>query len=87
MKRFQINNTSWGYVVEAYWPDKDGLERWQPLRNFGDRKGDAIDFRDIDCPDLSDANIKFLIAKYDANRKYVRLRKGQYYKQRENPAI
>lgn len=52
MKRFQISNEPWGYVVEVYWPDWDGIERWLPLRNFGDRQGDALSYRDIDCPDL-----------------------------------
>ena len=81
MKRFQVSNEPWGYVVEAYFPDSDGCERWQPLRNFGDRQGDAIDFCNIDCPDLSDANIRALINRYDWKTAYARYKKNVYYKQ------
>lgn len=81
MTRFQISNESWGYVVEAYFPDKDGMERWQPLRNFGDRQGDAMSFRDYDCPELSDAQIRMLIVRYDWQTCYVRIGKNRYYKQ------
>ena len=81
MTRFQVSSEPWGYVVEAYFPDTDGCERWQPLRNFGDRQGDAIDFRDIDCPELSDANIKALISRYDWKTCYARYKKNVYYKQ------
>lgn len=82
MTRFQISNEPWGYVVEAYFPDKDGIERWLPLRNFGDRQGDALDFRDIDCPVLSDENIRVLINRYDWKVRYVRMEKHRFYKQR-----
>lgn len=80
MKRFQISNNPEGYVVEAFWPDADGMERWMPLRNFGDRQGDAIDYRDIDCPELSDTMIRALIKAYDKDRRYARSGKGRYYR-------
>lgn len=81
MTRFQISNEPWGYVVEAYYPDKDGTERWLPLRNFGDRQGDAIDFRDIDCPELTDVLIRGLINRYNPQVRYVRHRKHVFFKQ------
>ena len=77
---FEINNTDHGYVVEAYWPDKDGNRHWEPLRNFGDRQGDARDFMNVDCPELSDANIKALINRYDPSVRYIRVEKHKFYK-------
>lgn len=53
--QFQVSNTPDGYIVEAnVVTDFNSLiGSWRPLRNFGDRQGDAIAFRDIDCPEGS----------------------------------
>ncbi len=79
---FEVCSTDKGYVVEVFWPDKDGNRHWEPLRNFGDRQGDAIEFRDIDCPDLEDAVIRTLIKRYDPDVKYIRVENNRFYKQR-----
>lgn len=81
MGSFQIANEPWGYVVEAHWQDEDGVYRWHPLRNFGDRQGDALDFCHHDCPSYEPAVIKTLIGRYDWKVKYVRLDGNHFYKQ------
>ena len=79
---FSVDNTPDGYVVKAYiyLSNEDGL-RWMPLRNFGDRQGDAIEFRDYDCPKLNDWQLKCLIKQYDKNTKYIRLSSTKFIKQ------
>ena len=82
MAQFQISNEPWGYVVEVYWPDAFGNYHWHPLRNFGDRQGDAIDFRDIDCPTYEPKLIQTLIKMYDKQNKYKRLDGRRLYRQK-----
>ena len=69
---FQVSDTENGYVVEAYLPDRDGLPRWTPLRNFGERQGDAKDFCEMDCPRYPEAMIRGLAKTFDPDRKYGR---------------
>jgi len=71
---FQISNTPDGYVVEWY----DG-DHWHPLRNFGDRQSDAIEFKTTDCPRLDDWNLKALVKRYDPSVKYKRLKNGRMF--------
>lgn len=79
----QIENTPQGYIVSIYYPDSSGNYHWEKLRNFGDRQGDAIEFKDWDLPGLEDAHIRLLIRQFDINKKYVRLGKNRYGKQRD----
>lgn len=81
--QFQINNTPDGYVVEAFTqgPDFPG-DYWQPLRNFGDREGDAKCFRDFDCPNLTDTQLRALIRAYNPETKYIRVNGRNFIKQR-----
>ena len=44
-------NWNEGYEVCVLMPDERGLRKWFPLRNFGDREGDAKAFKYFDCPD------------------------------------
>lgn len=64
---FQVENNPEGYVVSCY----HDLQ-WHPLRNFGERQGDAFAFRDWDCPNLSDAHIRMLEKAYSKERRYIR---------------
>lgn len=73
---FQVENTSHGYVVSCYYD-----MHWCPLRNFGDRQGDAIDFKIYDCPRLEDNIIRALIKRYDADVRYSRLCPGRFKKE------
>ncbi|MBQ9711499.1 MAG: hypothetical protein IJV54_04365 [Bacteroidales bacterium] len=69
---FQVSSTEDGYIVEAYMPDRDGLPRWTPLRNFGEHQGDAKDFCEMDCPRYPEAMIRGLAKTFDPDRKYWR---------------
>ena len=69
---FQICNDH-GYIVEVYILDNDGVMRWHPLRNFGERQGDARAFKEYDCPNLEDWEIRSLIKNYKPEVKYQRL--------------
>ena len=64
---FQVENNPEGYVVSCY----HDLQ-WHPLRNFGERQGDAFAFRQWDCPKLSDNQIRSLEKAYSKERKYIR---------------
>lgn len=82
MLKFQIANEPCGYVVMAYMPVADNAYRWQPLRNFGDRQGDAMIYRDSDAPRLTPAQLRHLAKNYDQNRKYIRVSRTRYVVQR-----
>ena len=41
-----------GYEVCVVKTDDDGCLRTHPLRNFGERQGDAMLFKQHDCPRL-----------------------------------
>lgn len=74
---FQIENTDRGYVVSCYHD-----LAWHPLRNFGDRQGDARFFKEHDCPGLEDNMIRALEKHYDPDVKYIRLTGGRFRKEK-----
>jgi hypothetical protein len=80
---FQISNDPHGYVVEVNILDSDGVCRWHPLRNFGDRQGDARAFKEFDCPELNDNVLRALIKRYDPDVKYMRVEKHRFAKIRK----
>lgn len=65
-------NAKVGYTVEVRLLDDDGAVRFHPLRSFGERQGDAIEFQIYDCPKLSAAQIQQLVKSYNGDR-YMRL--------------
>lgn len=67
-----------GYEVCVLMEDKCGLRRWQPLRNFGNRQGDAKLFKYADCPLLTDTQIKMLAKRFDRSVKYERINKSKF---------
>ena len=77
---FQIAERNGDYIVEAYIIEDPNSTRgyWHPLRNFGPRQGDAICFRDYDCPKLSDSEINALVKAYNVDRRYSRKKAGQF---------
>lgn len=77
---FQISNEPHGYVVEVHYQDIDGIFRWHPLRNFGERQGDAKLFKGVDCPKLEDWQIRVLIKGYDPDIKYERISDRKFKK-------
>ena len=76
----QIENTPDGYIVGVYLRDGNGYGQWHRLRNFGDRQGDAIEFREYDLPEFTDQQIKLFIRTFDVGQKYMRKTKGRYVK-------
>lgn len=76
----QIENTPDGYIVGIFLRDGTGCGRWYRLRNFGDRQGDAIEFREWDLPTFTDAQIRLFIKTFKIENKYKRLDKNKYAK-------
>lgn len=76
----QIENTPDGYIVGVYLRDGNGYGQWHRLRNFGDRQGDAIEFREYDLPGFTDQQINLFIKTFDVDQKYIRKAKGRYVK-------
>lgn len=66
-----VHNTSLGYVVEVFLLVGSSWS-WHPLRNFGDRQGDARDFAFVDVPSFSESQIKLLRSSYSPRRLYMR---------------
>ena len=74
---FQVKNNPEGYVVECYWVDGD-YGHWRPLRNFGQRQGDAIEFRGHDLPKFSLSEIERMMKNYNPSILYERIGFGHY---------
>lgn len=74
----QIENTPDGYIVGVYLRDGNGYGHWYRLRNFGERQGDAIAFRDYDLPTFSDQQIRLFIKTFDVKKQYIRIAKNRY---------
>lgn len=70
-----------GYEVCVLMEDERGLRRWLPLRNFGDREGDAKAFKYFDCPDLTDTQLRMLTKRFDRSVKYERINGRHFIKQ------
>lgn len=70
-----------GYLVSVHILDERGFGRWYPLRNFGDRQGDARIYQEEDCPKLTETEIKMTIRAYREDVKYERLGFRKYRKQ------
>lgn len=78
---FAINYED-GYVVclvayDEQWKRK----RFFPLRNFGEHQGDARLFKEVDCPNLSDTQLRLLIKSYNPNTKYKRINSRRFVKE------
>lgn len=70
-----------GYEVTVIMPDERGIVRHQPLRNFGFRQGDARIFKEVDCPKLTDMQIRMLVKRFDRSVKYERINGRKFVKQ------
>lgn len=69
----QVHGTKNGYIVELY-----DNEQWRPLRNFGERAGDAIRYAYDDCRKLDLAILRATAAKYNPCQIWQRLKFGSY---------
>lgn len=70
-------------MVMAYMLDAENVHRWMPIRNFGDRQGDAIIYRDYDAPRLTDSQLRILANKYDKDIKYARINHSRFVRQHD----
>lgn len=75
---FQVSNTSDGYVVKAFVYMTDRYRQWKPLRNFGDRQSDALEFCHHDCSRLSEQDLSLLIKNYKVENKYTRISENRF---------
>ena len=73
---FQIENTPDGYIVGVYHD-----LYWHRLRNFGARQGDAIAFKEWDCPNLSEDQLRILEKQFRIDVKYIRVSSTKFIKQ------
>lgn len=62
-----------GYEVTVLMIGPHGYLRHYPLRNFGDHQGDAKIFKEVDCPKLTDTQLRLLIKNYNPAVKYKRI--------------
>ena len=74
-----VLNYNEGYEVGAViWSEQYGRLHTVPLRNFGERQGDAKIFQLCDCPRLTMEQVKALAKRYDRNIKYQRISERQF---------
>lgn len=78
---FAINYNK-GYVVclVAY-DDTWKRKRFFPLRNFGEHQGDARLFKEADCPNMTDAQLRMLIRAYNPTTIYKRINSKRFIKE------
>lgn len=71
-----------GYEVGVTMVNELGYFRYHPLRNFGDHQGDAKIFKEVDCPKLTDMQLKLLIKNYDPKVKYRRINDKRFVREK-----
>lgn len=76
-----------GYEVAVHMCDERGFPRWFPLRNFGDRQGDAKCFKNFDCPALTDVQIRMLARNFNRSVKYIRISGKRFIKQQKKERL
>lgn len=79
---FQVRIENDCYVVDGYFTiGNETIQHWHPLRKF-DFEGDAIAFKNWDCPDFGWGMLVMLAKNYDKNSIYQRLDKNRYLRRR-----
>lgn len=73
-----VLNYNHGYEVGVVMEGETGCLQTFPLRNFGDRQGDAKMYQLHDCPRLTYEQVKRLARNYDPTEKYERIRNCVY---------
>lgn len=68
----QVEDTPNGYIVGAFIYDEQGNGHWHRLRNFGERQGDAIEFREWDLPKMTLPEIKAFARTFRLGVTYIR---------------
>ena len=80
--RFQKTCTPNGIVVEAEFEETNGLTSWRPLRNFGWFEGHANEFKNIDCLEMNERQLKMLAEHFREDVKYYRVNGHTFKKQK-----
>lgn len=70
-----------GYEVCVLMANERGYTQYYPLRNFGERQGDALMFKEYDCPKLNEIQLKTLIKRYCKDIKWIRENGRRFIKQ------
>ena len=74
-----------GYVVNILaYDEKWKRKRFFPLRNFGEHHGDARMFKEVDCPELTDSQLRMLINSYNNKIIYKRINGRRFVKEKDN---
>lgn len=81
--RFGVNWNN-GYEVGVTMVSENGMMKYHPLRNFGERQGDAMIFKEVDCPKLTEKQLRLLIKKYNPKVRYIRCTGGHRFIKNEN---
>ena len=68
-----------GYIVTCTRIWEDGNYTSKPLRKFKEQ-GDAIVFKQHDCPHLSELQLKGLVKQYNPNDMYIRINERKFRK-------
>ena len=80
-----VLNYNEGYEVGVVmWDELYGRQRTYPLRNFGERQGDAKVFQLCDCPHLDLRTIQQLAKRYDSRVKYRRESARRFVREIQN---
>ena len=81
MAHYFISLENGNYIVTQMAADSNGYFSCRPVRNFGDRQTDAIEFRN-DCNDgkIDDHRIELLVKSY-TQQPYQYMGKGNLKKQ------
>ena len=78
---FGINYNN-GYVVNLIaYDEKWKRKKFFPLRNFGEHQGDARIFKEIDCPSLTDSQLRMLIKTYNPAVIFKRINSKRFIKE------
>ena len=79
---FQVKIDGDCYVVECYFTiGTETIPHWHPLRKFL-YQGDAIGYKNWDCPDLGWEMLVQLAKKYDNGVAFERLDKNRFLRRR-----
>lgn len=72
--RFIIQQSNDDYIV--YWLEWDSetqsYEKPRPMKNFGNWQSDALEYKNYDCPQFTERQLKLAVNNYDKNKRYQR---------------
>lgn len=78
---FAINYLNGYNVCLVAYDENWKRKRFFPLRNFGEHQGDARIYKEVDCPSLTDAQLRMLIKSYRNSTIYKRINSKRFVKE------